>query len=696
MGLHMARWEEAREKLARLPAGPERDDYIDELVDQAMRTPPGEPSVAAFCIEALPLAQRDLTLRSTALAIAVSAEPSDTAAVDVLVESFRQHRAHVFLAPAFLDSLALFAGRSPIARAETVSALIRLTCRDSGYLLIKGAQIVGRLDSLRQLPDLRQKLQELEACSDLGVQAEVVVQEAFVELADALLSADAIELYQRLAQARAMFARAGRMEEHRPDAELFACLVEMLLEFREFATDRAGTVQRLQDLLHHLRTVLVTQWWSSYRSELADVCVARVLEIADALQRATVSVQEAEDWTNLDEALTELAALYAVICSQEGVGARRLPFSVFADKVFVPQLGPVLQAAIGRRRLVKVADNYVATHGKDEYAAGLRAFAQVVTAIEENQSKEVQYPAVPQNLAMQLSQLAFARGQSPEAMVQSFLRANRQGNDAGWVQQQLGLGPMPLPIDRPEMFGGAGSVHEVTIDVLSQLKTCLEPYQLSKWYRLVRVVEEIVSFAKYVFDTLPEWAKCQEDGGMGQRASERDLQKALFSWLRQRFDDSVVYEFNPLGGGRVDTGLQFTECKIPIEIKHEFTSIVPEHVREHYLLQADIYAATSDRVSFLLILDLRDIHAQKHRARKTKARQVEEKAEMVSLYGWQEGFWVDSLPVDPQVPRARPKAIVICAIPGNRPAPSSTTKYSVRPPRPGEKSDASDMLQNNQ
>src|SRR5438874_828019 len=110
-----------------------------------MRIPSGEPDVAAFCIKALPLAQRDLTLRSTALAIAISAKPDDTDAVDVLVDTFRQHRAHVFLAPVLLDSLALFAGRSPIARAETASALIRLTCQDSRYLLIKGVQIIGRL-----------------------------------------------------------------------------------------------------------------------------------------------------------------------------------------------------------------------------------------------------------------------------------------------------------------------------------------------------------------------------------------------------------------------------------------------------------------------------------------------------------------------------------------------------------------------
>src|SRR5260370_18283289 len=118
MGIHMAQWEEAREKLASLPAGPERDDYIDELVDRAMRTPPGEPDVAAFCIKALPLAQRALTLLSTALAIAISAKPNATAAVDALVESFRQDRAHVFPAPLLLDSLPLFPGPRPIDATE--------------------------------------------------------------------------------------------------------------------------------------------------------------------------------------------------------------------------------------------------------------------------------------------------------------------------------------------------------------------------------------------------------------------------------------------------------------------------------------------------------------------------------------------------------------------------------------------------
>src|SRR5260370_35038505 len=122
-------------------------------------------------------------------------------------------------------------------------------------------------------------------------------------------------------------------------------------------------------------------------------------------------------------------------------------------------------------------------------------------------------------------------------MVQRFVRANRQGNDAGWVQQ-LGLGPVPLPVDRPEMFGGNGPVHEIATEVLSELEAYLEPYPLPKWHRLVTVVETVVSFAKYVFETFPESAKCQGDGGMGQRASEREVRKALSTWLHERCDDS--------------------------------------------------------------------------------------------------------------------------------------------------------------
>jgi hypothetical protein len=218
--------------------------------------------------------------------------------------------------------------------------------------------------------------------------------------------------------------------------------------------------------------------------------------------------------------------------------------------------------------------------------------------------------------------------------------------------------------------------------LLSDVSTHLGDYSARKWQRLVTVVESVVLFARHVFDTLPEYAKCQEDGGKGQTASETDLQKHLFEWLRSRFFEESIYEFTPLAGGRVDTGLLFPECRIPIEIKHEFTSVSREHVRDNYLTQADMYATATDRVSFLLILDLRASHAQAHRKRAAEARREGSAFQATSLYTVDEAFWVDALPVDAQLSNARPKAVIVGAIPGNRPNPSSTTRYSVRPRMP--------------
>jgi hypothetical protein len=681
-GLQMIKWEEAQKKLLTLAVGPELDEYIDTLIDYAMVTPTAS-DMAEFFIHAFPLAQRDLTLRSIAITVAISASSDNVDAVDTLVASFRKHREHPFLAPALLNALALFSLKSPIAHAETASILFRLTCQDSRYLLIKAAQIIGYFDARRQSFDLRQKLFSFSTCSDLSVQAEVAMQQAFIELANTLISSTSTELYQRLALAQIAFARAGQMEEHRPDAELFLCLIRMLLTFHNLADNRVNASIQLQELISSLRTTLIPQWWPSYRSEAAEVCITHILQIADALQRAVTSVQDVEDWINMEEPLIELAALYASIRSNNtSLEKFRLNphiYSNIADKVFIPQLGSLLQTSISRRRIVKVTENYVAIHGEDEYSAGLRAFIEVVTEFENTKNKGEAISLSSSEAFTKLSPIASATHQSPEALLQSFLLASKQGNDSIWIQR-LGLGSIPLPIDKPEMFAGHSAVHEVVINILQTLKLLVDPYPLLKWQRLTTVIETIVLFAKFVFDTLPDFTKCQKDGGKGQTASEKDLQDALFSWLRMRFDEDAIYESSPLGGGRVDTGLQFPECKFPIEVKHEFTSIHPDHVRENYLYQADIYAATSDRISFLLILDLRASHASKRRGRTERVREgVQTKPDAVSLYSWQESFRVDTLPLDPQVPQARPKAIIIGTIPGNRPIPSHTTKYSTRP-----------------
>jgi hypothetical protein len=161
---------------------------------------------------------------------------------------------------------------------------------------------------------------------------------------------------------------------------------------------------------------------------------------------------------------------------------------------------------------------------------------------------------------------------------------------------------------------------------------------------------------------------------MGRKALEKALQDPLFAWLRARFGRQTVYERAPLAGGRSDSGLLFPECEFPIEVKREFTTLDRCHVRANYISQPDDYAASRERVSFLLLLDLRKVNAGGGRTTKKGSGTL---APMnVALYSLRESIWVDGLSTDPQIQGAAPNAVIVGLVPGNRLRPSSKTVYS--------------------
>ena len=80
-----------------------------------------------------------------------------------------------------------------------------------------------------------------------------------------------------------------------------------------------------------------------------------------------------------------------------------------------------------------------------------------------------------------------------------------------------------------------------------------------------------------------------------------------------------------------------------------------------------------------MVLDLRDSNAGGHANRAKKRRRGGQPAGHTSLYTLEEGFWVDALPTDLQLPHMKPKAVIVGLVLGNRPRPSSTTTYSERP-----------------
>src|SRR5205085_7880504 len=103
-------------------------------------------------------------------------------------------------------------------------------------------------------------------------------------------------------------------------------------------------------------------------------------------------------------------------------------------------------------------------------------------------------------------------------------QAIEEGDVEGWVRR-LGLATAALPIDRPGLYGSDPAVDETVRPILESLRARLGPCPGRLWLRLVQALEEDVSFVHYVRDVLPPYTLCTEDGGLGQGASEDDLQK---------------------------------------------------------------------------------------------------------------------------------------------------------------------------
>jgi len=672
-------WAAASAHLRAAEAGDAADDLIDALTEAVFASAAG--AEAAPClIDAVLRARSELSLRSAALALAAVAPQDDPAAADALVAAFGWVAQHPFLAPALLEALGLLALRSPLARAQLSVLLLRLHPADSRYLLVKGAQVIGLLDGMRPDPDLRVKLDELATAADLAVQGEARQQLALAALADALLANDRGALQERLVGARAAFARAELSEEHQPDAAMFVRLLDMLLAFPQLQSGderAAGRVAELGSALDRALTSLAPHDWHGYRSDRATRQAQRVLRIADALRRAAAAASVAEEWTNMAAALEELARLYAQVRvespSAPSDGRMTTALASIADAVLAASLGPLLARVVQQRRLNRITADYVLAHGEDEVAVGLRALEQAAAAFAF-----IGDPAVPDSAAGAIARLAERVGQRPDALLNGLLQAMEEGRVARWAEE-VGLAPAPLPVERPALYGDDPAVDEVVRPLLHRIREHLGDYPRPKWARLVDVLVSLVKFAHYVRDRAPAYVVCQEDGGLGQRASEGDLQDHLFEWLRQQFGREAVYEFARTGGGRPDTGVVFTEARFPVEVKHEFGSVEPAYIRSSFVAQSDVYATAADRAAFLMVLDLRASNAAGHRARAAAARRARDGRMPVALYHLRDSFRVEGLPADPDIPDATSKLVIVGLVPGNRPLPSSLSTYSKRP-----------------
>lgn len=659
-------WSAVREQLARLE-GDQLDDLVDAAVDGAQDSQADLDACAAL-ITAL---NRGSVFgkRNAALTLARIAPADHEDTLDALTDAYWQHRSDTFLASVMLKALGFLALSSESARAQVVAFLHRLKPSHERYELLIAAKLIGHLDALEPDAGLRSKLEAFAQADDLFVQAEATYQMALLHLGDALRTPDELGLRIHLQSAAGGFARAQALEEQRPDAALFTGLVSALLAFLNIATNPTEAAQELHTLQLQLdaawRTVAIHD--VGYASPLQRRLVSWVIQVTAALQTAAAAATEWESW--LDRILVDLAQGYARIradvttLSEAGQVPRSVPD--LADRVYAASLGPVLRRAVTLQRLARLRLEETEARGESSVTRGLEALEAAARV-----APQLEPPLHDPQLHAKFAELAASQGWSNQELWEKLTDALRWGR-VDHFTQQLNLTP-PLPFPYEGLLGGLPDIDEVVRPVVLQAADILQSYPPERWHRLLEVLIGIVRFVQDARDLLPGYMRSAEDGGSGRDAREEDLQHALWQSLRDRFGRIVDDERTPFGGGRVDLCVTFPEGQFPIEVKREFTDVSRDHVRQVYLFQADRYAATANRVTFLMVLDLRQ-HGPKKRRRNDPPADA---TLPPGLYTLAQSFYVEALPADEQVQGMQPNAVIVCLVPGNLPRPSTMSEYS--------------------
>jgi hypothetical protein len=606
-----------------------------------------------------------LDLRSALYVCAVAADDSTGAVTDLLADAYHRSQTDAFLASAAIDALGVLATRSAHARASLAAILLRLPPElekdpDARYPLIAACRAVGRVDALGRDDAVRETLRRWADRGDPLVQAEARMQLAARAFSDALLASDRDELLRRLGDARAGFASASESEEARPDAECFRATLDVLLGFARADGPRSPP------LLAVPAAELAARNWvgNDLASPQSMRWALRVSSIVRTIRRMEGAIGEADQWIQFDKALLELATLLADWRGAPALTGIDVALARLADLVAAPALGALLATSVSTLRLQAVIRAAESDAAPPAVLDALRRLGGALSAREDTRKL-----AADPSVARAIESLARRRGREPSVFLAELVTAI----DGGDVSYRTRVLPRlaALPLDHPASYSGDPGVDEVTRVILDGVHELYPAYDRTKWACFVDVLVVLLGHVEELRNTLPDFTRCEASDGLGQRASEKDLQLSLFRRLRDEFGNAAAYELTRVGGGRSDSGVSFGTCRFPIEVKHEYSDVTREHVHGAFLAQTDAYAASTDDIGVLLVLDLRSENAAGHA--KSAGGEVR------SLYGLGEGAWVDSLPPDPGITDARPKAIVVLLVPGNRPTPSGMTTYSRRP-----------------
>lgn len=432
------------------------DDAVDKLVSAALEDDP-DPAVAASLIRALAVAKSESSKRGAAVALAHVAPPDDPDSVEALEEAYREAKTDVSLGQALLGIMGLLSLRCPTARAATSSALQKLRPTGNPYLLMSGAKVIGLLCGQREDNDLRLKLGQLAGADDPGVESEARYQLAVLNLADAFQAKTSDELTVGLEEAKRGFIAAEALEEMRPDSALFRLLIDMVLCFDSIVAGSEFDAGQARELAASARGVaggLGTSVFQGYRSDAGTHLAGRILESAEALEKAAEQVSQAREWTQLHDTLLLLAEAYASLLARPArfLGQERVEAALGSavERVYTPRIGPVLGLHINRNQFSRVIRDHERHHGQDGIYQGLKVLEDAAIAAE----RQGNFQLSPQN-RVAMAALVERSGKSADELIGDMFLVMRRGDVDQWTTElgtEIETPPLPVPPWREQLW----------------------------------------------------------------------------------------------------------------------------------------------------------------------------------------------------------------------------------------------------
>lgn len=637
------------------------NDVAEHIIEAAAEE--GAPAAAAALMVVLTMTGEDGTRSRAAEGLAALADPNNDRAVDALSDGFRAYRRDAFLGSAYLRALGIFALRSALAQADLTALLLRLRDEDDAFVLVAAAKAAGHLSALgRDEPGAL--LLRLTQHDDPSVRGEATYQWAYSTLGAALRADNQGGLLLGITAARDMFRTAVAIEENRSDADAMSWVLDALLAFLELPGGSPSALVGVEQAAERLEALLGTSLRvdpTGIASASEQYALITMAEVMGQLRAAARTVSVDEHWSSPSSIVVSLAQAYAELRGDPSDLMTDARLSAFrhgvTEKVFAATLGTLLRRELNARQLERARLEYQRTSGDDLTTASLRTLEGIV------REAEVPAPISPQ--FAQIRALASQHGWSTDDVLED-LAVSLADLDPTRLIQRIGL-QGTLPVSQALLSTLTPDNELVVRKVVLELQGIIGAYPSAHWEHLTRVLGALVEQTRYLRKYLPEFLRV-EPQGKGQTAREGDLQDDLRRALHARFSDQLSDEHRGIAGGRVDLMVTFADARFPIEVKHEFRDVSRVHIQQNYLVQADLYAGESNRITFLMILDLRD---------HSKPDSVT--GQPISLYSLEESFWVQSLDPDPQIVNAKRNGVVIGLVPGNRQHPSDTTNYSNAP-----------------